>query len=113
MNPYEGELQGRIGAWHRRRFPDAKATNVTLKGTEEMGEVAFEVNGLEGFSSATGGTGDTKLIAEEAADVVICMMVLVDRWCNTDLLDEVEKKLLKLEDPNGTHRASLGKMDNE
>lgn len=97
-------LQHRVGTWHQERFPHAQMAHVALKGSEEMGEVASAVIGIAGVQSATG-DGD---VVSEAADVVICMMVLLDRWfSHADLIEEVEKKLAILNDRNSIHRASL------
>lgn len=98
-------LQERVTAWHVARFPAAQREHVALKGAEEMGEVASAINGDAGKNSATGRGGNA---AEEAADVVICMLVLLGRWYpERDLLTEVERKLAILTDPNSGHRASL------
>lgn len=95
------ELQWRAGTWHRDRFPYAQSEHVALKAAEEVGEVARAVNGEVGFNSATGGGS----VIEEAADVVIALMVLVDRWTDDDLMAAVDAKLTLLERP-GAHRAS-------
>ena len=70
---------------------------VALKTCEEVGELASAVLGLVGTNSATTGKGD---VAGEAADVVICIMVLLDRWYPVSLFAAVEAKLAILNDLN-------------
>jgi NTP pyrophosphatase (non-canonical NTP hydrolase) len=80
--------------------------HVALKATEEMGEVAQAVNGVLSDRDAATSRGGT--VAEEAADVVIALLALVDRWCpGADLLAEVERKLVVLTDPTSGHRSAL------
>lgn len=96
------DLQYRAYLWHCKRFPEAKMEHVTLKLSEETGEVAKAVNGISGFNSTTG-SGD---VGEESADVLICVFVLLSRWFpEVDLLRELNNKLTILETP-GQHRAS-------
>ncbi len=76
-------LQTRVGDWHRARFPDAQMFHVTLKAVEEIGEVAEAVNGVLGSRTMT--TAGRCSVLEEAADVVITMLVLCDRWVGLDL----------------------------
>jgi hypothetical protein len=97
-------LAQRARAWHEERFPAAKPEHVTLKGCSEMGEVADAVLALVGTASATGkGT-----LGEEAADVLISLMVLIERWHpEIDVLYEVGAKLLILETPGAHKSASL------
>lgn len=97
-------LQEEIAAWHTKRFPDAQSYHVAIKAMEELGEVASEVNGdLKKNSDNRGGK-----TPEEAADVVICLMVLLGRWYpGRDLLVEVQKKLDVLTDPNSGHRSAV------
>jgi len=98
------DLQRRIGDWHRARFPEAEIENVALKLSEEAGEVARAVNGQVGKNSATGGGS----VPDEAADVVIAAMVLVERWCpGVDVLQAVENKLTTLTDPESGHPSSV------
>lgn len=96
-------LQEEIAAWHTKRFPDAESYHVAIKAMEELGEVASEVNGdLKKNSDDRGGK-----TPEEAADVVICLMVLLGRWYpGRDLLVEVQKKLDVLTDPDSGHRSA-------
>lgn len=96
-------LQKRAGKWHAGRFPDAQASLVLLKALTELGEVADAYLDQEGSMSATGERGDG--ISGEAADVVIALMVLTDRWTEENLLEAVERKLSLLETP-GAHKAS-------
>lgn len=98
-----GDLQSRVGLWHVERFPDAQVEHVALKAAEEVGELASAILGVVGKNSATGG-GDP---LGEAADVAICLMVLLDRWIGGDLLAAVEWKLAVLNDPNSGHRSSV------
>lgn len=97
------DLQARLCDWHRERFPDADPFHIFAKLAEETGEVGKAMNGLLGETSATGG-GD---VLEEAADVVISVMVLVGRCYGGDVLEAVERKLAVLNDPNSGHRAAL------
>ena len=97
------DLQERAANWHRQRFPDADQYHVALKSMEELGEVAEALNSEAGRKSATATAGD---VVAEAADVIICMLVLVGRWRVADLLDAVDRKLVTLETA-GAHRASL------
>lgn len=95
-------LQARATDWHVRRFPQAGQEHVALKAAEEIGEVASAVIGTLGRNTATG-AGD---VPGEAADVVIALMVLLGRWYSpADLLEEVERKLSILTDPNSNHRS--------
>lgn len=97
------DLQWRVANWHRQRFPDAEMEHVALKASEEVGELSSAILGIIGKKSATG-AGDP---LGEAADVVICLMVLLDRWIGGELLDAVEDKLAILNDPESGHRSSL------
>lgn len=99
----KGMLQEEIAAWHTKRFPDAQSYHVVIKAMEELGEMASEVNGdLKKNSDNRGGK-----TSEEAADVVVCLMVLIGRWYpGRDLLVEVQKKLDILTDPNSGHRSA-------
>jgi len=96
-------LQNRVGDWHRQRFPAAEMEYVALKTCEEVGELASAVLGLVGTNSAIG-KGD---VAGEAADVVICIMVLLDRWYPVSLFGAVEAKLAILNDLNSGHRSAF------
>lgn len=97
-------LQKRAGSWHRKRFPNARLELVALKLFEEGGEVASAVLADIGQNSATG-DGD---VIVEAADVIICLMVLLDRWFDSsDVLAEVDRKLDILNDPTSRHRSAL------
>lgn len=89
--------------WHRARFPEAAMEHVCLKAMEELGEVAQAVNGVSG-RNAPGRRGD---VAEECADVVVCLIVLLGRWFpEADLLGEVARKAAILVDPNSGHRSA-------
>lgn len=64
--------------------------------------MARAVNAAAGSNRATGGGA----ILGESADVVIALLVLIDRWeSGADLFEAVGKKLTTLETP-GAHRAS-------
>lgn len=98
-------MQRAIGDWHRRRFPDAEASHVFFKAVEEMGEVAEALNYRAGAIPASAKPGGT--VPEEAADVVVTLAVLVDRWFpGNDLFEQVERKLIVLTDPASGHRAA-------
>lgn len=97
-------LAQRARAWHEQRFPNAKPEHVTLKACSEMGEVADAINALVGTASATG-KGD---VGEESADVMISLMVLIERWYpEIDVMHEVAAKLTILETPGAHKSASL------
>lgn len=94
-------LQSQVGSWHRWRFPEAQREHVGLKLCEEAGEVARAINADVGHNSATGHGN----VPEEAADVLISLLVLLDRWYpETDLLAEATKKLSILLDSTSGHR---------
>lgn len=101
-------LQQRVSSWHADRFPEAQPFHVALKAMEEMGEVAEALNGhLSGGrgNEATSRRGD---VPKEAADVAVCLMVLLGRWFpERDLLAEVEDKLAVLTNPDSGHRSSV------
>lgn len=97
-------LQDRVADWHERRFPFSVPAGIALKATEELGEVAQDVL-ADWFPDGVLDPGD---VPGEAADVVICLMALIGRfYTGSDLLDEVEKKLAKLNDPNSGHRSAV------
>lgn len=104
----DDELQRRAGAWHRARFPEAEQHHVALKAVEELGEVAEAANAIAGVNSAT--ANGALSVPAEAADVVIALMVLLDRWHTADLLTEVATKLLILEDPGSGHRSAARRV---
>lgn len=100
-------LQNKIGGWHRARFPYANPNVVILRAMSELGELADALNAMAPDDVTNGTAGNP---AEEAADVVIAMMVFVDRWYwKTDLLELVENKLAKLVDVHSGHRSALRK----
>lgn len=81
------------------------------KATEEIGEFAREVN--ERFSDPSDYQGNGARMEQEAADLVLVVMALVGRWGNgTDVLDLVEAKLARLNDPMSGHRAALRPYEN-
>lgn len=97
-------LQHRIGEWHRERFPSAQLYHVLIQAMDEMGEVAEAAN----FDLSEGKWGREGSVPDEAADVVIAMAVLVDRWYpGEDLLQSVKRKLAILTDPDSRHRSAL------
>lgn len=100
-------LQQRVARWHATRFPGAGPFEILGKATEELGEVANEVN--ERCSADAGYDGDGSGMEGEAADLVIVLMALVGRFGNGDLLDFVEAKLAVLTDPESGHRAALAR----
>lgn len=79
--------------------------HVALKTAEEAGEVAKAVNGVAAVNASTPAT--IRQVAEEAADVVITLMALLDRYSPYDLLTCVEEKLAILFDTSSGHPASL------
>lgn len=96
------DLQERIAAYHRRRFPTAGPLNVAAKIGEEAGELLSAVNGLIDSSY---GKGDA---VYEAVDVALAALALVGRWFpDQDVLAEVEARLDRFMDPNGGHRSCL------
>lgn len=98
-------LQERVGLWHRQRFPEAEMEHVALKTAEEAGEVAKAVNGVVRKNASR--SAEIHHVAEEAADVVITLMALLDRYTQYDLLTCVREKLSILRDPSSGHPASL------
>ena len=94
-------LQRQIGQWHRRRFPAATDLEITVKACAELGELAEAVGSRA--PSSPGIRGD---VLAEAADVVICLMALVDRYDGGDLLLEAEAKWRTLSDPDSGHRSA-------
>lgn len=101
-------LQGRVASWHARRFPAAQPYNVALKAMEEMGELAEALNGHLTQDATDKVTARRGEVGAEAADVAICVMVLLGRWFpDRDLLSEVEAKLATLSDPASGHRSAL------
>jgi NTP pyrophosphatase (non-canonical NTP hydrolase) len=97
-------LQSRAGAWHTARFPACTAEDVALKAMAELGEVADAV--LARGRDATHPERAGNLTAE-AADVVVTMLALIDRFAGGDLLRAVNDKLAILETRGGDHPASL------
>ena len=98
------DLQDRATRWHEERFPRAELEHVGLKVLAEAGELADAILAARGKNSATGKRGDG--IVGEAADIVICLLVIAGRWGCHDLLSAVDMKLSILETP-GAHPASL------
>jgi NTP pyrophosphatase (non-canonical NTP hydrolase) len=97
-------LQEAAAEWHRRRYPDADMKGQITKTVEELGELARAVNALEHPELTVPGSA----IQAEAADVLLCMYVLIGRWFpGFDLTDEARKKLAILNDPNSGHRSAL------
>ena len=96
-------LQGIAVRWHKKRFPEAGPEHVTMKATEELGELAGAVNGRLGKNSPRA-RGD---VGEEAADVVITVLILLGRYYpEIDLKDEVARKLEILNNPASGHRSA-------
>jgi NTP pyrophosphatase (non-canonical NTP hydrolase) len=97
------ELQDIAVRWHVKRFPEAGPEHVCMKATEELGELAGAVNGRVG-KNAPRARGD---VGEEAADVLITVMILLGRYYpEYSLMDEVAKKLAILTDPESGHRSA-------
>lgn len=65
------DFQYEIGAWHRRRFPDATVTDCVLKLVSEVGELADAILGDQ-----LGGKGD---MADELGDCLIVLTSIADR----------------------------------
>ncbi len=79
-------------AWHRQRFPAAGPQHVALKAVAEFGELLDAI-----LPADLGGKGN---IGEEAADVLLTLLVLVGRFYpSVDLLAEVRAKLAILANP--------------
>lgn len=99
------KIQKLCGKWHEQKFPLATDIEVALKSCEEMGEVAQEVLGDSSNNSFPERGGHTP---EEAADVAICLFILLERYYpGRDLLEEVQKKMDIMTDPNSGHRAAI------
>lgn len=95
-------LQQRSGLWHRERFPYVRPDNIALKIAEEAGELCSAVNGSINPSYGKGDVGG------EAADVVLAVMALIDRFYPwVDLGAEIEKKYAVLIDRTSSHPSSL------
>jgi len=100
-------LQERVATWHGERFPNATMLHVAVKMAEECGEVASAVLALDDDRTATG----RGVVWEEAADVAVCLLVLLGRWFpEFDLLAEVDRKFAILTDPTSGHRAAPPKV---
>jgi hypothetical protein len=99
-------MQARATKWHRGRFPDAKAHEPLLKAVEELGELAGAYLATVGTNTAHADRGGEDWLAEESADVVICLLVFLGRFVNHELGLEVHKKLLRLENPDSGHPAA-------
>ena len=89
LNALASELKG----WHEERFPLAEPTHVFIKAVEELGEVAKALNAAEGKNYSS---GTHEHLAEEVADVFICLLVLLRRYfphINIDvaLLDKADQ----------------------
>lgn len=92
--------------WHRARFPNASAIEVALKLCSEAGELGDAVNGLHGGAADRYVWNDVK---DEAADVIIVLLILLGRYVGCDeeeIALAVEAKLTKLTTP-GAHRVSM------
>ena len=96
------ELQERAVRWHAARFPESERGHVMLKATAELGEVADAILFEEGQTPGKASDG----VTGEAADVVLCLLIIVGRWSDDDLRAAVDAKLTRLETP-GAHKASL------
>lgn len=97
-------FQARAAIWHSARFPTCTAEDIALKAMAELGEVADAILARGRDASHPERASD---IAAEAADVVITMLALVGRFTADDLTAAVDTKLRLLEQPGGTHPASL------
>lgn len=98
-------LQLRAAQWHRERFPGASVHEPVLKAVAEMGELAEALLSTSGTNTAHPEVSEDE-IGHEAADVVICLLVLMERFLNYDLGLEVHRKLMILEDPDSGHPAA-------
>jgi hypothetical protein len=102
-------LQAQVAAWHARRFPKAKAGHVCLKATVELGELAEAL--LDGDEAVSTHRSPPPDVVAEAADVAITVLALIGRFYpRADLMGAVAAKLAILDDPDGTHRSSIGAM---
>lgn len=95
-------LQRAVATWHEQRFPASDPVLVGLKAAAELGELAEAIH-----SRAPDSPGVRGEVGAEAADVAICLFTICERWFGVDLLEEVEKKLAVLTDPNSGHRSAL------
>ena len=98
-------LQRAVAAWHEKRSPTADAVLVGLKAAAELGELAEAIHSRAPDSPEVRGE-----VGSEAADVAICLFTICERWFGVDLLEEVEKKLAVLNDPNSGHRSAIPKL---
>lgn len=93
-----------VSAWHSTVFPRATSSDLFVKTTEELGEVAEALSADEGRNSKKSPEGLS--VVEEAADVIICLMALCGRYYEADVMVAVEAKFKLLMTP-GAHRASI------
>lgn len=97
------DLQRRAVAWHKEKWPASLPYRQALKAMAELGEVAEELLAEPGNRPEA---AVTEYVVNEAADVVITLLVLTGRYSREDLLAAVDRKLTLLTTP-GAHRHSL------
>jgi NTP pyrophosphatase (non-canonical NTP hydrolase) len=73
-----GMMQQEVAEWHRREFPDAKPEWLALIVCEEAGEVARAV--LKKAQGIRTETDWSKELEKEAADVLVALLALADRF---------------------------------
>lgn len=106
MTAVQNDIRARIKAWHEERFPKATPSVVLNKLMEEVGELSSAYGGTLPDDVMTG-SGNPPA---EAADVLINLVVLEERWPEIfgGVWPEVKAKIAVLEDKASDHRSSMG-----
>ena len=87
------ELQKRIDTWIGAHGEYWTPLSMTCAIMEELGEVAREINSLEGFKPKKE-AADTSKLGEELADLIFSIICLANHY-HINLGEEIEKTLLK------------------
>ncbi len=84
------DIQGQVGSWHRKHFKDDQRESI---GSRIVGKAYEELSELDIAQAAWHRSRREGLdnVADEAADVVLCMLALADRE-GFDLWPAVLKK---------------------
>jgi len=90
------EIQKRIDTWISAHGGYWTPLSMTCAIMEELGEVAREINSLEGFKPKKDDVNTTKL-GEELADLIFSIICLANHY-HINLSEEIEKTLLKYSD---------------
>lgn len=87
------EIQRRIDTWISTHGGYWAPLSMTCAIMEELGEVAREINSLEGFKPKKDAADKSKL-GEELADLIFSIICLANHY-HINLSEEIEKTLLK------------------